>query len=258
MKRRRGRRVSYADPKSELVQTIARMSRNRATLREIGETLKPRISPQGVHNLKRGIAELHGENLLRPTEPVWAMKEAAAEIGVSICRIRKLCTAGEVDACRRNRWLISEKGMKALRVHPYVTGRKRCIVCRNRFTDESRTLSRQICSLECKRRRSREQMKQKASPESLKGWLAVLWWELHKAGSPRNGGWVGRNEAVRRFGLTDMQVSHLGNKGLVRTRSRRKKHYCHGTPLLLYAASDLRVAGRVFRTFQIRNGGGSR
>ena len=254
--RRRGPSKSSATYglENERTQTVIRLKKNHATLAEIGVALGG-VTKQYVQALIRNIALEHGWEVFAADEPVWTTTEAAKKMGVSYTQVFAACKKGIIPCKKRGtNYVLTSESMKALRCR----FKKVEVLCKNCGKPFWKLLSvrKATCGPKCcyeywasKRKEfNKERYSKSADAYLLRGWMLELSKRLAFHALPENEGWISASQACRMAGLSKMQLYNLGKRQLVLTRSHSvKKHPVTGAPLILYAASQMAIAGQVYR-----------
>lgn len=235
------------------------MVKRRASLTEIGDALG--VTRERARQLIVRITEEHGDVIFASDETIWTPQEAADELGLNAQTVCRLCQSGEVPTKRRGvnddgGYLIYEQGMRILRAHPLVTRERKCVICKQTFTYGNHQGRQRICSDECKAQYYRQRRKaygeQESTLKSLRGWRRDLWQKLQSHHIPKNEEWLTISEAIRRTGLSKMQLVWLRLRKIVTIRPH-PANKCRGQPVAAYAASEMKIARQVCKTHTNRN-----
>lgn len=244
------------DEKKRREKEVIRMSRKVATNTEIGRVFN--VSGERARQLKVLIIKKYGKNILEPRKQLWTTEEVATKFEIPADVIRRICSRGEVSCHRRSNserstWLIDEKGMKKLPQHPSVTGERVCDFCEKAFINKAKAGSKKFCSVKCSQKRHKQQHDAYADHEptvdSLKGWHVDLFRRLEKHRILKREKWITLGGAVACSGLSTMQITHLKHRNLVTIKGHPTRTW-GGCPMTLYATSEMKIAGKIFRSFK--------
>lgn len=107
---------------------VIEMVQRRSTLEEIGKALG--VSREWVRKLIRQVVKKHGEAVFETDNPLYTLTEAAGVLRVNHRILTQLCAAGDIPCQRRGKsaYLIHKVTLKALRRHPAITKKRRCVI----------------------------------------------------------------------------------------------------------------------------------
>lgn len=236
----------------ERTTTLIKMVKERATLQEMGIALG--CTRERVRQVVRLIKEVYGESVFVSDERILTPQEAAGELGLEIQLVQSLCRKGDIPTRRRGvrGYLIGEEGMCLLRVHPYVIGKRTCVICGRQYVYEVGT-GYTVCSDECRAKgrgqRREAYAEQEPSSDSLGEWQRELWQRRKCHRLPQDERWLPISEAAKRAGLTHTQLRWLQHRRLVTLRPDPLKKW-RGQPVATYAASEMDIARQVYEVFQ--------
>ncbi|MBI3255339.1 MAG: hypothetical protein HYZ63_00015 [Candidatus Andersenbacteria bacterium] len=232
--------------RSRRVRTVAAKLKARATLEEIGATLK--VTTERARQLVDKITEYHGAELMESKERVWTAAEAAQELKIPLFIVDNLCRKGAIPCWRRNAekksgYLIGEPGMKKLRLHYRVTKQKVCEICKCKFEYRGKTFktcSRLDCKEELERRSLTRRYKQNPSESNLKGWMLSVWQRLQQRTFLGDEQWIGLTQATEITALTAMQLINLRRRKVIKGKPHPKRQR-EGNPWILYALGEIQI-----------------
>lgn len=145
---------------------------------------------------------------------------------------------------------------------------KKCIVCKKKFIthETKKRQSRITCGKRCAKKYQAnsflyrlvdfDQLRRKLlnEPPSIKSipilWMRKLWLRLQNHSLPENEEWIGLFEARRRSGLSNMQLTWLKMRKILTTKPNPAKINNQGQPTNSYAASEIKIAGRLYRKWK--------
>lgn len=245
----RTRKIGWIDLKDERVQTLLRMEREKRTRQEISDALE--VSRMWVYKAVAQLKKVYGKEIFVSDKQIWTAKGAAVKLGVETSVINKICTDGDVSACKRGKreWLIDEDGMVQLRSHPAITGSRECMICGNSFPMDSHCKI-SLCSPKCQREYNKRQMKkmrtQEPTLDNTSGWVHDVLKALKARQPPKTEELLTIKEAAERSGLKVHQVSWLRQRSiLTRFDHPTRKH--GGNPVASCAAVEVEIAGRIYK-----------
>lgn len=243
-----GRRPDKGKPVRQKI--IIRMKRNGATQAKVGAALG--VTRQRVQKLCKEIKCTYGKDVFAFHRPQWKISEAAAILKVSAGIIVGLCRKKEIP-CKRlpSSYVIGEAGMKALQRHPRITGKRICIACQRVFAyTPGKYKGFLVCSEKCvkkARRKCRQKLiKSELNLNSLHGWYKRLYERLAAYNPPSAEKFLTLSQAAKTFGLSQTQMWWLGTRGIITTGQHLIKRW-RGQSVITYAASELKIAGEVYR-----------
>lgn len=239
----------------EREQLITDMTRERATLQEIGEAMggltKQRVS-QLVSSYNLSIPLSDSRYCTTP--------EAAKILHVGQHDIAKFCQEGKLPFRRRGEsssYLIPRKDIEGAKGKiAMMRGReKTCVVCGRMFVIQTPTgAKRKKCySKQCleKYEKKRREACFRSAPtvESLRGKPRMLFEKLGSISCrtlPDNERWLAQAEASRETGITASQLNWLRRRQILTARPHPTKRWRNQQPAALYAASELEIARKVY------------
>lgn len=219
--------------------TIVRLTRQGATLQEIGQVLG--VTRERVRQLRNAIEAKEGLiNSERLTMP-----RIAALLNVGVHRIYVLRRQGVMPLVKRgqNSFLLLRRDLKKVKRLLERFSRRRCLNCGCEF--EAQHLSNLTCSPECRKQWKQRRLQSLRSPADgglVLGWLKRLWELLRDRPLAAQEEWLRHKEAVRRSGLSTNQLLWLRRRRIVRTQCPNGTHGYYS-----YAASEVDLAGQVWR-----------
>lgn len=239
-------------------QTILKMIKERATLKEIGHELGG-LTRQRVYQLVSKIVHLHGREILKPSEHLWTARDIAENLNLPYDKVTKLCRKGVIPYQQRGKgiYLIdSTKHLKALKQHPLITGKRTCKSCGKTYFYEhgSGEGSRSVCpSKKClkewRRYRRAAYAQQQPTLDSLRSWHRELWQKLQCHRVPTNEEWMTITAAQKRTKLSSTQIDWLRHRNMVRTQPHPTKPWHDNQPVQLFAASEMEIVREVYQSY---------
>ncbi len=235
------------------IKKIIALKKKRATLQEIGDQLG--VTRQRAQQLVNEIIDEQGEDVFNGRVKWWTVSEAATKLNAPPSVITELCVASKIECRRRSEkgtYLIGNPGMKQLRAHPRISKRATCVVCHKSFKRSTRG-ARTVCSKKCEQVRwEQHRQNYRSKPpthDSLQGWHKILWEKLQsQVLSSKKEKWLTLAEAKNKTGFTKEQLYWLRFRKIVTVHPDPVKKW-RGQPVLLFAASQMEIAGEVFEKF---------
>lgn len=226
---------------------IMDMVRNRATLQEIADALG--CTRENARQLIKRIRRTYGSAALDPTDSRMTINEVAHMLNAPYATIYALCKSGAVQ-CKptgRRRYLISAEGMAALRQHPSITHVHTCPFCGREYTFKSKKARRckdPACRKAYHALRHKRYATQRASLETLRGWVRTFAERRAQHRNPDDERWVAWAAAKRHAGVTHIQLRWITLRKLITTRPHPTKRWKE-KPVTLYAVSELELLREV-------------
>lgn len=232
------------------------MKKKGATLAAIGRALG--VSRERARQICQTIEEKYGKIACQ----YLTVTEAADRLGVVRNNIYLLLKRGKIPVVfQRSGWRYLFRPEDIASLMEKICAPGTCAVCGKIFV--RKTFQRLVtCSHHCSRKwqwlcqrgvlgreRKRKILAVAPSEQSLRGWVRALWRQLQKR-SPSSGEerWLTFGEAVRLSGLSKQSIIWLRMRKIIAVRSHpTKKWGVRGTPERLYAASQVQLAGRIYR-----------
>ncbi len=251
-----GKVNNLADPWTAKV--LALVNAGDKTQAEIGKEMGG-ITRQAISIFLKRIEMIHESKVVKPDHPFWTIKDASRELGVSCSRLTYLCRKRMIPFIVRGKqtYLFAEKDMKILRDR-FKKESRVCRVCQKVFkvffSSLRKTCGKSVCKTvyfqEMNSRRYKKYMRKSLKEIKLQGWRAQLASRLEaNCVTSKNECWLPLGQAKEISGLTAMWLKLLGSQGMVKTRSSKKLHSVTHRPILLFAKSQVEIAGQVYREF---------
>lgn len=221
--------------------TITRLTREGATLKEIGQELG--VSREWVRQLRDSL-----EADIGSIRRDWlTLSQAAALLGTTTSQLNDLMRHGLIRPKRRQKeapFLLDRRDLRIISRLIERDRRRRCVVCGLEFDRKKYQL--RFCSSKCRKQREKlrlQHMRPAAQGGKLLGWVRRAWELLRDRPLAEHEEWVQLQEACRRSGLSYTQVDWLRLRGILRSHRRKVYH----ARRFLYAASELDLVGQVWR-----------
>lgn len=263
-KRRERRNRRRARPRTDRERMVITMVRSRCTYREIGDALG--VVPGRACVIVQRIRRQSGDGVfVASKQRFWTIAEAARDLGVPSHTIQRICRRGEISCFWRGaegkQYLITDDGMEQLRADALAmrTHARTCVICSTPFTVDARkgNWTRSTCGSSACRRALRESYRQKIlaqipTEESFTGWMRAVFRALQRHRPTGRTEWITRSEAIRRTGLSRMQVGWLLLRRVLTVRPHPTRRWHGGRPVATVAASEIAIVRKVYAAYMQR------
>ena len=231
---------------NERSQTITRMKKERATLREIGAKLG--ITSERVRQIVARMTTIYGGGIFEPERTLFTSGEVSAQLGIPRTTLGYLYRKGKIPFTRRpgsREFLLTEESLSTIAAYPSPSEERVCEICGKQFVTKhvSPHTSCFVCRYWLAKKRG-------LRPESLTGWRQEVRKKIAAYDmEPDTKMWLTLTSAVRRAGISRMQFLWLVFHGVFTTRPHPTKLW-RGRPVTIYAESEMDIVREVRRVFQ--------
>lgn len=248
--RRRRRRSALDDLSHPRTRSLVALRRGGETQETIGSVLG--VSKARVSQLLQMVTDRHGPAVLQPSEPLFARREVARQLGVHPDTLRSHLAQMGVAWKRGRQLRLTTSMVRRLNGRLQALRQRPCSVCGKPLY--SLQPARIVCGLaDCRSKQnqaSRAAMLDREPAEAaLSPWHRALLERLRVHTIPADEEWLSHAPAAVLGGVSSMQLSWLRLRRIVTTRPHPAKRLA-GRPIHAYARSELAIVREVYQTYQ--------
>lgn len=212
------------------------------------------MTKQGVNERARGIKRALGVRELGVPEDYLSVSEVAEMLSASVGWVTYQCLRGKVDSirvCRRGKYFLSPQAAEELRQLQV----RVCQWCGENVPSERGSNAKyctDMCSQNARRAKRSRYRPSLASRDVPKGWVMEFYSRLESHTKPQEEEWITLSKAVSVSGLSKNQIYYLWQFCPLSIQDHPTNIRRSGDPERLYATSEMRLAGQIYREWKGR------